>query len=354
MQRHTKTVILALCAALWVAATIWAQAAPAPPAAPAAPAPGAKKPKATAVEPIKDVGSVSKGEKITNDFQVKNDGDADLQITNVQPACGCTVADFDKVIKPGATGKVHVVVDTTNFNGPITKGITVFTNDPAAPQIQLTVRAKVEPYISVKPGYARYIIVQGEQQQGTITQSLWAADGAPFDITSVQSPFPYLKVTFREAKPEERVPDAKGKQWQIEMSLANDAKVGPLSDYVLVNTNHPKQKLVQIPVSGFVRPTIAVTPPVADFGRIELKEPLHKAVNIHNFATEKIKVTGIDPSLPAGIETKLEPLEEGREYQVKVILNPSLPKGPFNGKITIHTDSPKAPTIDVEFKGIVI
>src|SRR5205085_3793442 len=102
MQRHTKTVILALCAALWVAPTIWAQAAaPKTPAAPAAPAPGAKKPKAAAVEPIKDVGNVAKGEKITNDFMIKNEGDADLQITNVQPACGCTVADFDKVIKPG-------------------------------------------------------------------------------------------------------------------------------------------------------------------------------------------------------------------------------------------------------------
>jgi len=354
MQRHTKTVILALCAALLVAATIWAQAAPKTPAAAAAPAPGAKKPKATAVEPIKDVGNVSKGEKITNDFLIKNDGDADLQITNVQPACGCTVADFDKVIKPGATGKVHVVVDTTNFSGPIAKGISVFTNDPSTPQVELTVRAKVEPYISVKPGYARYIVVQGEQQQGTITQSLWAPDGSAWNITGVQSPYPYLKVNFREAKPEERVPDAKGKQWQIEMTLGNDAKVGPMSDYVVINTDHPKQKQVQIPVSGFVRPVIAVTPPVADFGKIELKEPLHKAVNIHNFATEPIKVTGVDPSLPAGIETKLESLEDGREYQVKVIINPTLAKGPFNGKITIHTDSPKAPTIDVEFKGIVI
>src|SRR4051812_42565173 len=121
------------------------------------------------------------------------------------------------------------------------------------------------------------------------------------------------------------------------MSLANDAKGGPLSDYGLVNTNHPKQKLVQIPVPRFLRPVIAVTPPVAGFGKIELKEPMRKAVNIHNFATEPIKVTGIEPNLPAGIETKLEPLEEGREYQVRVIINPSMPKGPFNGKITIHT-----------------
>jgi hypothetical protein len=338
MQRHTKSVILALCAVFWVAASLWA----------------AGKPKAVAVEPVKDVGSVSKGDKIVHDFAIKNEGDADLTITNVQPACGCTVAEFDKVVKPGQTGKVHAVVDTSTFSGAIAKGISVFTNDPAAPQIELTLRAKIEPYISVKPGYARYITVQGEPQEGHIVQSLWAPDGSAWDVTSVDSPYPFLKVTFREARPEERVPDAKGKQWQVDMNLANDAKVGPLSDYVTVHTSHPKQKLVQIPISGFVRPVIAVTPPTADFGTIELKEPLRKALNIRNFATEPIKVTSVDPSLPKGIEAKLEPLQEGREYQVRVILNPEIGKGPFHGKVTIHTDSPKVPTIEVEFKGIVI
>ena len=337
MQRHTKTVILALCAALLVAATVLA----------------AGKPKATVAEPLKDVGTVSKGDKIVHDFVIKNEGDADLQITSVQPACGCTVADFDKVIKPGQTGKVHAVVDSATFSGPISKGVSVFTNDPEHPQIELTIHAKVEPYISIKPGYARYITVQGEPLEGNIAQTLWAPDGTAWDITSIDSPYPFLAVTFHEAKPEERLPDAKGKQWKVEMKLSNQAKVGPLSDYVTVHTNHPKQKIVQIPVSGFVRPVVATTPPNADFGKIELKEPLKKALNIRNFATEPIKVTSVDPTLPKGIDAKLETLEEGREYQVRIVLNPELAKGPFLGKLVIHTDSPKVPTLEVEVKGIV-
>jgi len=337
MQRHTKTAILALCAVLLVAAAVFA----------------AGKPKAVVAEPIKDVGTVATGEKITNDFVIRNDGDAVLEITNVQPACGCTVAQFDKTIAPGQTGKVHAVVDTTTFNGPISKGVSVFTNDPDTPQIELTIRAKVEPYIAVKPGYARYITVQGEPLEGNIAQTLWATDGTAIDVTGVDSPWPYLHVTYREAKPEERVGEAKGKQWKIEMKLTNDAKVGALTDYVTVHTNHPKQKIVQIPVSGFVRPVIAVTPPVADFGQIELKEPLRRALNVRNFATEPIKVTGVEQNLK-GMEAKIEPLEEGREYQVRIVLNPGLGKGPFNGKLTIHTDSPKAPLVEVELKGTVL
>ena len=337
MQRHMKTAILALCAALLVAATVSAQG----------------KPKIAAVEPIKDAGTVPKGEKIVQDFLLRNDGDAVLEITNIQPACGCTVAEFDKSIAPGKTGKVHASVDTSTFNGAISKGLTVFSNDPATPQLELTIRAKVEPYISIKPGYARYVTVQGEPVEGDITQTLWTNDGSSMDITGVDSPWPYLKVTYREAKPEERQPDSKGKQWRIEMKLSNDAKVGPLAEYVTVHTNHPKQKIVQIPVTGFVRPMIAVTPQVADFGTIELKEATKKVINIRNFATEPIKVTGVEETVK-GIEAKLEPLNDGREYQVQLTLSPELAKGSFEGKLTIRTDSAKMPVLEVPLKGTIL
>jgi hypothetical protein len=337
MKRQMKPVILALCALLVAAATLFA----------------AGKPKAVVVEPIKDAGNVAKGEKITHDFVIRNEGDADLEIVNVHPACGCTVAEFDKTISPGQTGRVHAVLDTATFAGPISKGLTVFTSDPDNPQIELTVRAKVQPYIAAKPGYARYITVQGEASQGSIGQTLWAPDGSSFDVVKVESAYPFLKVAYREAKPEERVADVNGKQWRVEMTLSNDAKVGALADYVTIHTSHPKQKLVQIPVSGFVRPVMAVTPPVADFGKVDLREPLRKALNVRNFATEPIKITGIDESLP-GIEAQVSPVEDGREYEVRITLKPELGKGPFNGKLMIRTDSPKTPLIEVELKGTVL
>src|SRR6266545_6924897 len=69
MNRHVKTAILALCAVLLVATTLLAQAG---------------KPKAVPVEPIKDAGVVPKGDKVANDFVIRNEGDAPLQITDVR------------------------------------------------------------------------------------------------------------------------------------------------------------------------------------------------------------------------------------------------------------------------------
>jgi hypothetical protein len=342
MKRHVTTAILALASILIVAGVLLAQAAP------------AGKPKAVAVEPIGDVGNVAKGDNATHDFTIKNDGTADLQITNVQPACGCTVARYDKLIAPGKTGSIHVVVDTTTFTGAIAKSVTVYTNDPENPQIQLTVRAKVEPFIAVKPGYARYLVVRGEAQQGNIAQTLWATDGQPFDITSIDSPMPALKATFREATAKERQPDVKGKQWHVEMTLSNDlAPVGALVAYLGIHTTHPKQKLVEIPISGFVRPIIAVTPPEADFGKVDLKEPRRFTFAVKNYATEPINLTSVDAGLK-GVGAELKPLESGRNYSLQLTLKPDLGKGPFERKIMLHTDSPKVPVVEVAIKGVVL
>jgi Protein of unknown function (DUF1573) len=358
MKRQSSPVILALCAilpltaAVFVAAPATAKAASAASAATAATA-GATQPKAVAVQPIKDVGAVPKGDKVTHDFEIRNDGNAALEITDVKPACGCTVANYDRSIAPGGIGKVHVVVDTATFTGPIAKGVTVFTNDASNPQVELTVRAKVEPYIAVKPGYARYTIVREEAKEGTIVQTLYAPDGSPMDVVKVDSPWPYLSVTFREAQEGERLPEIKVKQWRVETKLSSEAPVGPLAGYVTVHTNHAKQKVVEIPVSGFVRPVLAVTPPKADFGQIDLKEPRRKTLDVKNFATEPIKVIGVDTP-GRGIEAKIEPLQEGREYTVRLTLSSDMAKGPFHSKLMIRTDSPKSPVIEVELTGTVL
>src|SRR5687767_14251736 len=120
-------------------------------------------PRLTLVEPIKDFGTVPKGEKITHAFLVKNTGNADLEIIAAKPACGCTVADFDKIIKPGQTGKVTAHVDTVSFAGPTTKSVTLETNDPNTPSAQLTIAAIVKPFVDAYPaGFVRFNMLQGD------------------------------------------------------------------------------------------------------------------------------------------------------------------------------------------------
>jgi hypothetical protein len=253
-------------------ATADSPAATPPPATTAAPAAApAASPKLVAVEAVRDVGKVNKGENVEVVFELRNTGTTPLTITDVRPTCGCTVARYDATIAPGGTGKVHAAVDTSDFAGPIAKTVTVLSNDAANPRLTLTIKATVEQLVHLQPGFARFNFVQ-TQAPTTVKQWVWADDLADFRVTGVESPYKFVTSTFRPAKADEGRPENTSglPQWIVETTIQPDAEVGALRDFLVIQTNHPKQKELKVPISGFVRPILSVTPFEADFGVLEM------------------------------------------------------------------------------------
>lgn len=318
---------------------------------PAAAADGA--PRATVPSPILDLGDVVRGETIQADFEIRNEGTAPLEITEVRPACGCTVADYDDEIPPGGTGRIHAEVETDAIVGPNSKGITVFTNDPSNPRIQLTIKSNVKPFLYVTPGYARFTnFVQSEAAQ-TLSQTLWADDFENLQVTGVETGNPHVTVAYREAREGEREPQGVGRQWRIDITLAEDAPPGPLADKVLITTNHPKQKTTDIPVSGFVRPMVAVTPPRVDFGEIPAGSDQQWGVLVRNFGERPLELGTVESEIP-GVSVEVESVDQGRQYKLVFTPTAALPKGPFAGKVRIHTNLPQVEAIVVDLEGEVI
>lgn len=309
-------------------------------------------PRAVAVEPVVDQGVVNRGTRIRHRFEIRNEGDETLTIREVQPACGCTVAEFDRAIEPGETGAVNAVVDTSDFRGPIAKGITVFTTDPENARFTLTIKANVRMQIESKPGYARMIVVQGEPTE-PLRQWLWASEGPPLQIESVTSPVPYLSVTHRQAAAEERKSGGADRQWLVDLKLADDAPVGPVAGNVIVRTNHPRQPELRIPVSGFVRPVISVKPRAADFGSFELTQAMVAVLELQNLGSGQISITSAETEM-AGVALEIVEGEPGRRYEVRVTLEPGMATGSFEGLVKIGTSSKLMPTIEVPLKGTVL
>ncbi len=318
---------------------------------------GDGKPRAVPAEPIKDFDIVPKGEVIAHEFVIKNEGTADLLLKDVRPACGCTVAQYDRTIPPGKSGKVSAQVKTDNFGGPIAKSIAVFTNDPDNPKLQLVVKAHVKPYVAVVPGYARYNYVRGEPV-GTIEQTLWAEDGSDVEIVAVKPPYDHLKVNYREATEEERHEKGKGKQWHIEVELDSQSPVGALRDYVEIQLNHSKQKTVKIPVSGFVRPRQHVTPSEIDFGQLQGSAlPLRRTLHFTNFITSAIELTEIETDvegLSGQIQSASKKDDTGYRFKLLLTLGPDMPRGNFESTIKIHTTDEQNPVVELPVKGTVL
>src|SRR2546428_13263944 len=87
---------------------------------------GGPRPMIEVRETLKDGGVVEEGTVVPFRFEVANRGQADLEIAQVKPSCGCTVAKWVRVIKPGAHGTIEAQMNTLYFRNSVTKHMTIF------------------------------------------------------------------------------------------------------------------------------------------------------------------------------------------------------------------------------------
>jgi len=316
-------------------------------------------PRLTLVEPVKDFGTVPKGEKINYSFQVKNTGNADLEIIAAKPTCGCTVADFDKIIKPGATGKVSAHVDTTNFAGPISKSVTLETNDPNTPTAQVTISAIVKPFVDAYPaGFVRYNLLQGENETQTVT--IYSEEDAPLEIVKIESPQPWITVTPRKVEGADMVPNVgRPGQAQYKLDIAvggNDSKVGPLAEKIKIVTNSTHQPEYWVSVAGIVRPTFRVEPSAINFGEVAFNDSAATRTILlrsNNLKTPEVFVVNKVESSVAGVTANVKPTDKKGEYELTLQVGKNATPGAVDGQITVHTTDKVRPVVTIPVKAMV-
>lgn len=319
-----------------------------------------KTPRLTIVEPVKDYGTIAKGEKLDWSFVVKNTGDSDLQIIAAKPGCGCTVADFDKVIKPGQTGKVTAHVDTAAFAGPIAKTVTLETNDPVTPTSQLTIHAIVKPYVEAFPaGFVRYNLLQGDAETQTVI--LYSEEDEPFAVTSVETPGDWAKATFEKiANDSDKAPNV-GRpgqdQYKVKITVGGpDIKLGPIAEKVRIVTNSKHQPEYFISIAGVIRPTFRIEPTALNFGEVTPTDvAATRMVMLHsnNLKTpETFVVSKAESSVPA-VVTSVKPGANKGDYEVTLQIAKDAKPGDVDGTVTIFTNDKVNPVVTVPMKATI-
>lgn len=95
-------------------------------------------------ELVHDYGEVPEGPKAEYDFVFKNKGTQPVIISNAIGSCGCTTAEWThEPILPGKKGKIHVMYNTVQRPGPISKQVTVMSN-ASEPTIVLQIKGNVK------------------------------------------------------------------------------------------------------------------------------------------------------------------------------------------------------------------
>ena len=318
----------------------------------------AKGPHLSLTEPIKDFGTVPKGQKLDWSFVVHNTGTTDLEILAAKPACGCTVADFDKIIKPGQTGKVTAHVDTTNFAGPIAKAVTLETNDASTPNAQLTITAIVKPYVDAFPaGFVRFNMLQGDVDKQTLT--IFSEDEVPFEIVKVESPQEWIKVDYKKAEGSDiqKIGRSGQNQYKFDVTVGGpDVRVGPLAEKIHIVTNSKFQPDYWVSVSGVVRPTYRVDPTAVNFGDVAPTDSAATRVIIlrsNDLKTPERFVVNKVESGVAGVTAAVKPTDKKGEFELTLQVAKDAKPGVLDGTVLVHTNDSVKPLVTIPVKGMV-
>jgi hypothetical protein len=355
-MRHSKLACLALAAVLAAAVAGAQEKAPAA-KAPAKPAAESKKaaaaPRIEVIPETRDAGIVPKGQVIETTFVVKNAGSADLVISDARPGCGCTVASFDKVIKPGGEGKVQTSVDTKSFSGPISKSVLLVSNDPERAQINLFIKATVKPFVDVLPQpYVRMSVVKGDSDARDV---IIISEEKSFKPTITESSQPYVKAEITPAGEKDKLPGRPGEQYKLHITVTPEAPEGLLNAPIRVSTGVSQQPSVEIPVSGIVRARVSVTPVMVNFGNFTAgKDPITRNIVVtNNKPASPMKVTKAEVSVP-GFVTDVVATQEGISYTVVVKASDKVKKGALEGTVKLYTTDKEKAVIELPLRGEVL
>jgi hypothetical protein len=314
------------------------------------------KPKIALSKMQHEFGEIKKGQLAEYSFTFKNEGAADLLITNVQPGCGCTTSDYTKVVPPGQAGKITLSVHTENFSGVIAKSAQVFTNDPAQPQFNLllSMNIVVPPVAGPKLGIAQLQHDFGEIKKGTTAQHSFTfknEGSVDLQITNVAPACGCTSSDFTKIVPP-------GKEGHITLAVHTDAFTGALSKTAEVFTNDPARPQFTLTMSMVVTDgntlppgkrlgSLIITPVDRWSTQVPKGFPVSGLISLYHDNAQPLTITKMEPGGEAFAVT-LNTLEAGKRFTVNFVAKEGLPIGAYHQTIKLKTDSPETPELSLE------
>jgi len=208
-------------------------------------------PRLVCAEPEYDFGESDGPATIEHTFIFRNDGDADLTIRRVAPACGCTVVELkQKVVPPGGKTELETRLSLGARKGKQRKSILVESNDPENPQFRVWLKGTVIPDVALEPTSVTLGSLLPDAPTEREVMLIGRQPGV--SITKAESSSPAIAVDLKK--------DPEGRCERIAVRTVPPLKRGPLHVTVTVHTDYRKRRELKLHVSGLVLSEVTVLP----------------------------------------------------------------------------------------------
>ncbi len=292
-----------------------------------------------------DFGRVQQGTMVSHRYDFVNTGTDDLTIKDVFTSCGCTAASaFSGEVMPAGRGAIAARFDSSNYLGPVTKTISVSTNDPLKSMVVLTLTGRVvSDLVATPPIVLLGTVKRGSTEERRLTLSL---SSPPVKVLSVTASKPYLKLT----------PGTQSITRDTYLvTLAPSAPVGPINSYVQISYKGTGagQETKIVPVIGTVAGDILINPSEVKLGIVK-RGVRHPAMEVFLY-TQPNKAFAITRITTKPDVLRVKAFRQGTgSYRLELRPTGVGKTGKLIGEITVYTTLKSMPVVVVPFTGVAI
>jgi hypothetical protein len=292
---------------------------------------------------------VVQGEPLQLSMSVTNRGNAPLTY-HVLPDCSCFSIAYDKTVAPGATKLVQFAIDTIHYTGDLDKTVLVQSNDAEAGVRKLHFSMRVDPlyrFLGIERGDVQLIDESTEGDLYFIPHAKSSLTPTGVEVEGVNGSATIEPWEGAVADREMNEPSKARKGYRIHYKLVGDIPPGRAGVGIVVRTGNTDWDPVR--TSFYVQRGIVALPISVYMG--ELSRFPARAWCLLSRPGKPFKVVKIesDHKLFSG---EVEAVRPG-EYKLNVLYAGGADFGDLNANLTVHTDDPKQPTVQVPIRAVV-
>lgn len=292
-----------------------------------------------------DFGRIGPDRKVNAKYKVTNTGKAFLNITHINPSCGCTSTMLGKwSLAPGESEYLEATFDPKGNRGLVRKSIQVTSNDPKNGVVTLSMEADVVQEIMPSTSSLFFLDVpRGTPRKGVVR--LASGNGQPVKVLEVKIPgAPYLQATVT----------AEGNDALLE--LAFDGRKVPAGqqrgiEAVTVRTGNANQPVLPLNVQWELKSLVALKPERVAWVEAAGKE-LRSTLTLTHAEGKPFVVTGVASPNPL---IRVEGLNKksAASHEVQVVLGAAARPGTLHETLRFTTDLADQPEIEVRVAAIL-
>jgi hypothetical protein len=296
---------------------------------------------------VYDFGSTSMVQQLAGKFIISNTGSGTLEIKKPQPSCGCTVSALknDK-LAPGEKTELTFTVNVGMPRGHLEKHITVPSNDPTQPSVNLTLKADIVPTFDVTPAN----ISLGNVFRGmktNITVQIKRLDGKPLGLTKVEAGNPSIR-------PKLGTPEGSNEVVQLTVEVEADGSPRALNDQIRVFAGDAAQPAITIPINARIVGDVSAQPEAQFWGIVDPdnwpgthpEQATRRFTIVSNKPDTNFEITKATSDL-SDLTVTYNTIVTGKTYEVLATLAKA-PKQSERGKITLATNLASQPTVELQ------